>query len=276
MLHQLLNVNIKKQISDFTYIADQCHFDQKIPLLISQPLNQHLLSIKEVASQIISTRSGHQVDLNDEKQLSTKEIAQVFKDLVKDNVGNVVEIGDGLHPELTKKLTSRIANYLADSGFIKHIKLVQKFPNIRIKVGPYSTEQEHSNHPLSTSKLHCDIWAGAPTTLLICIMELTNIDNGPKIEFANIKKFPKKLAKKLPAYDHPSAKKFLASNVTHLISSELGHMHVLNTYTPHRTTYPGEGLRVSIDFRVALNTSVTQNDVNHLLTQGFCSPSDWL
>lgn len=265
------NVNLNIHTKTFSKLATNHAFNQKLPLLlIGQIEKQELQQLRKQITEIIKARAQIEFASLDD----IEAIRNSLKALVEHNVGNVIELGDGRYVELTKLLTTQLSAVLQRSGFFHSIGLIQRFPNIRIKIGPFSAEQEHYSHPLSTAKMHCDIWAGAAKELQICIMEILNINNGPKVEFAEVSGFPSSLAKKLSGYDDPNAVKFLQKKIKRRTLSEEGFLHVLGGFTPHRTIYPGHGLRVSIDFRIVLKENLSPQLAQDLKVQ-FCDPKEW-
>lgn len=264
-------VNLKERRETFSHLASAHEFNQTLPLLLTQGLSDKEMSdLRMLVSRIIEARAPGVMVASCEE--SGKE---ALKQLVKDNVGNVVELGDEKYPELTHELTRRLLNVITRTGFADSLALVQRYPNIRIKVGPFSETQEHLSHPLSTYRMHCDIWAGAPEELQICIIELLNADNGPKVEFGEVTQFPKALAQKISGYNDPEAVKFLKRRLKRTLTSEEGKLHVLDTFTPHRTIYPGNGVRVSIDFRIVLKKNMNDGLMQKLGGSQFCTPEGW-
>ena len=266
-------ININKRKRNFAQLALNHSFEQLIPLLLIDKITeQELGQLRKQIISIITARANITSLIHDD---NFESIRNTLQQMVEHNVGNVIELGDNKYITLTKALTAQLKIILQRSGFFNSIGLIQQFPNIRIKIGPYSAKHEHSDHPLSTSKLHCDIWAGAPKTLQICIIEILNINNGPKVEFGDIASFPRALARKLSGYDDPSAVQFLKEKVIRKVTSEEGFLHILDTYTPHRTIYPGDGIRVSIDFRIALKENLSWKDKFILKKAQFCDPNTW-
>jgi hypothetical protein len=266
------NVNLRRHKLQFGNLARTYDMQQSLPLLLTSKINQTSLEeLKNCVGEIVGARTSHEIDLG---RASSPEVKQTLKSLVSQNVGNVVELGDRLFPDLTQRLRRQLADCV--SSFFGEFGLIQQFPNIRIKVGPFSHEQEHTFHPLSTSKMHCDVWAGAPKELHICLIEVLNVENGPKVKFAEVSKFPKALAQRLLGYDEPEAVEFLMKSVVKEYTSQVGFAHIVHTFTPHQTVYPGDGLRISIDFRFTFKDETTPEVIEKLTPSQFGAPQEWL
>lgn len=279
MVGEILKVKIplKDRRMRFKKAADENGLKQELPLLLTKSIDQD--SLKRIQQAISRLLEKYAVVVM--KQNPTSPIVEhldenfdLLKDMGKKLVGNCLEICDEVKDEY-KNFHNAVCSAFDCVGLSDKIDLIQFPVNLRLKIGDFDPKQEHSNHPLSTSKSHVDIWAGAPACLTICIAEIINHQQGSKIEFRHVEKFPKSLAKGFGSYDEKGIDKFLATTEKIKVLSETGSWNLVDAYTPHQTVYRGRGVRISVDFRFSWKDKLDSDFPNITLPSDFKKYQDW-
>ncbi len=118
--------------------------------------------------------------------------------------------------------------------------------NIRAVAG--EPPKDYLSRPYATDYLHCDVWSGAPTNSVNYFLYIFTEGNCSSLRiWETIKEDPYASSFRGPYSEFkgdPSKLKEVHSEI------KAGIMHAFDTYCPHKTHRTGEGLRISIDFRV--------------------------
>jgi hypothetical protein len=142
-------------------------------------------------------------------------------------------------------LHSEFAHAFDQIGISEAVDTIQFPINIRIKQGLPNPAVDQ--RPLSSTKVHTDIWAGDPACAMLVFLSLLGDPAKAGLNFLYTPQFPKKFAG--PLKDYESGKEVV--DMTHRLPAQLsnGKWFMIDSYLLHQTVKNGEGLRISIDIR---------------------------
>jgi hypothetical protein len=267
--------NIKMSQHDrkqrFAQIAHKGGLKQTLPLLLTksiseknlQKINRAITALLEKYARMVLKKEPICPIID-----NLDENFDLLKEMGKKLVGNCLEICEEVKEE-SKAFHNAVCDAFDELNLHNEIDMIQTPVNLRLKIGDFDPGQEHVYHPLSTSKPHIDIWAGAPASLAICIVELMNDRQGAKIEFSEMSSFPKSLAKTKGSYDGRKITNFFKNFTKNKILSEVGVWNIVDAYTPHQTVYPGRGVRISADFRLSWKDKLVSDFPEHSVPSDF-------
>jgi hypothetical protein len=130
-------------------------------------------------------------------------------------------------------------------GMMNAFSSVQRACNVRVLAGTSDAIAE--SRPLSSSKLHTDVWAGEPLSTILFNIILLGEPDAVDLEFFEPRSFPENLLRPLADYDQGREIAALSSKCA--LRAEIGTLFVSDALSLHQTVKRRPGLRVSIDFR---------------------------
>lgn len=142
-------------------------------------------------------------------------------------------------------LHRRVADMLVTLGVVDHIRAIQ-FP-INLRLGRGAPDPAADQRPRASTKPHSDIWAGDPAGALVCMVPLLGDVAAVGVDFFE----PREMAPEflLPLDNYDMGEPVFRASEQYDAGFEHGEMILFDPYLLHQTLRPGDGLRVSIDFR---------------------------
>jgi hypothetical protein len=148
--------------------------------------------------------------------------------------------------ELMTQIENCLVDLLVATGRLGDIKSIQFPANVRIVHG--APPSGYLARPFATDYVHCDVWSDAPADSMNAFLYLFTIGNCARLKlFESIALDPYARSFRGPYSDY---KGDLSSLKAVPVRAEAGSMYLFDTFSPHKTERTGEGLRISIDFRV--------------------------
>ncbi len=142
-------------------------------------------------------------------------------------------------------LHRRVADLVARLGLAEHISAIQ-FP-INVRLGRGAPNPAADSRPRASTKPHSDIWAGDPAGALVFMLPLLGDVQTVGVDFFE----PQDLAEEFlgPLDDYDEGADIFRASTRYDAGFRHGELIIFDPYLLHQTLRPGDGLRVSIDFR---------------------------
>jgi hypothetical protein len=164
-----------------------------------------------------------------------------------------------------------VAGALEEMAFYKHFKALQFPINIRLVNG--KPDPALDARPRASTKWHMDLWAGdPPASFVMALPVLGNFDAG--IRFAHTEDCPPSLFKVLDDYDlgQPAMENAEVSSQAFKEKKWI----FFDAYALHQTVKPGDGARLSLEFRVIPHGSLPSDTIGgEHSSRIFVDPDEW-
>jgi hypothetical protein len=139
----------------------------------------------------------------------------------------------------------RMAELLEVLGLAAHLKAIQFPLNVRLARG--AADARADARPRASTKPHSDIWAGDPAGAVVFMLPVLGDIARVGVDFFEPEEMPAEFLRPLADYDE--GRPVFARARRYDSGFQPGEMILFDPYLLHRTLRPGDGLRISVDFR---------------------------